>query len=399
MQHMKYRRAPRFAIAFPVAVSCKSLEQLAHLQTADASSSGLFIRSPEPLPVGTSVDLQINVCGETLRIRAHVTRCVTEPEDKSGIGVEFDSPNDEDVQRLALAATTNGTPIGPPPAPVAPDLEQLLKTVEHQTAALEEPIDDPRAALTQLLALSEICTIETFESYESPKLDQLARTLISRLRSRIVALQEQALAEPASTVSSIAERDIPARAANAIFDRRTSANLPSVASLVDKAPRLTTHEARTSANLPSLNSLMAASGNPVKSAAIRATSATLRPVDVLPTREDDAQTAGGNRAANALGILVQDARKLVDSGRTTSAKRLLETVVATTPNQTEALALLALLKARDATAHGDRASARQHYRDVLVHEPTNAEAIEELRKDSADAVEALSSTDLIPTAE
>ena len=62
---------------------------------ADISYSGLFIKTPKPLPVGEGIMLCFELRGKPFRIRARVVR-----HDPLGMGVRFSSASDDDRKML-----------------------------------------------------------------------------------------------------------------------------------------------------------------------------------------------------------------------------------------------------------------------------------------------------------
>lgn len=69
-----------------------SIEQFVAEYATDISTSGCFIRSKHPLPVGTKVNLRFTVIGRDLEIiegTGEVVRVVRPPVEGAGMGVRF----------------------------------------------------------------------------------------------------------------------------------------------------------------------------------------------------------------------------------------------------------------------------------------------------------------------
>ncbi|MDI6796122.1 MAG: TIGR02266 family protein [Desulfatibacillaceae bacterium] len=89
-----------------LSLSFKSREALVKAQTLNLSKSGLFVKTPMPLPVDTYFELNINLPdhAQSLTARAVVRWIRTETNDPVarpvGMGVEFTQMSDSDRKRL-----------------------------------------------------------------------------------------------------------------------------------------------------------------------------------------------------------------------------------------------------------------------------------------------------------
>lgn len=91
------RRHPRFSINREF----ESIGELIDEYVVNISQGGIFIKSREPLPVGTEVDLKFTIIlddFETIEGQGKVVRCITEGED-AGMGVQF-TEMDEKSRRV-----------------------------------------------------------------------------------------------------------------------------------------------------------------------------------------------------------------------------------------------------------------------------------------------------------
>ncbi len=89
-----------------------NLEQFRSEFASDISTTGCFIRSPRPLPVGTQVALKFTVIEGGLAIiegTGEVVRSVRPPTDNPGMGVRF-------IELTPASAAALAQMLGPVPA-------------------------------------------------------------------------------------------------------------------------------------------------------------------------------------------------------------------------------------------------------------------------------------------
>jgi type IV pilus assembly protein PilZ len=95
------RRAfPRIPVS--LAVEYRSEGELRRDLVIDQSEGGLFIRTSRPLPIGTELELVIQVAGEPpMRVRGRVVweRLLGKGPDQPGMGVGFVGPVDPRLTR------------------------------------------------------------------------------------------------------------------------------------------------------------------------------------------------------------------------------------------------------------------------------------------------------------
>ncbi len=82
---MKTERAPRVTINHEF----QSLEEFIAEYVSNISRTGVFIRSKDPLPPGTRVDLRFTVIMEEMETIEGVGEIVRRSENPSGMGVTF----------------------------------------------------------------------------------------------------------------------------------------------------------------------------------------------------------------------------------------------------------------------------------------------------------------------
>jgi len=78
------RKNPRFKISVPVEIHTEGSTAPVHCATSDLSLGGCYIESMYPFPVGTCLDLRLDVSG-TLLIAARVVTC----DPQFGNGIQF----------------------------------------------------------------------------------------------------------------------------------------------------------------------------------------------------------------------------------------------------------------------------------------------------------------------
>lgn len=89
------RTHPRFAVRVPVEVHAEGSDAPLRCITSDISVSGCYIESMYPFPVGTSLDLKLQI-SETLLAAGKVVTCYPQV----GNGIEFVRMLPEDREQL-----------------------------------------------------------------------------------------------------------------------------------------------------------------------------------------------------------------------------------------------------------------------------------------------------------
>src|SRR6185436_4892433 len=92
---MEHRKAWRNMMS--LAVLCEGADQSADLHISDISVKGAYIATREPLAVGAKMKLAFALPnGFIVKTKATVTHS----ESNQGMGVEFNSLSDDDVERI-----------------------------------------------------------------------------------------------------------------------------------------------------------------------------------------------------------------------------------------------------------------------------------------------------------
>ncbi len=93
MYHMDKREAVRVPVR--VRAQCRSLGIEIDGFVEDLSRSGLFLRAPELMPLGSSAEIQLDLPGEEpLHLTAEVVR-VEHSEDRAGMGLRIVDPAEQ----------------------------------------------------------------------------------------------------------------------------------------------------------------------------------------------------------------------------------------------------------------------------------------------------------------
>jgi hypothetical protein len=90
------RKHPRFTASLPVEVHCEGSDTPLRCTTSDISLGGCYIESLYPFPVGTILDLKLQLEG-TLLIQAKVVTCYPQV----GNGIQFVKILREDLEELS----------------------------------------------------------------------------------------------------------------------------------------------------------------------------------------------------------------------------------------------------------------------------------------------------------
>jgi uncharacterized protein (TIGR02266 family) len=119
-QHI--RAHARFDVAWRVTCEFGDWNSAAHLAAANFSRGGMFVRTEEPPPVGTPVDLTIDL-PNGLRLHAAGTVCHTVTRERAhaeqrapGAGVAFSEASEADLAVLEYVAHTEQAQAMRPPA-------------------------------------------------------------------------------------------------------------------------------------------------------------------------------------------------------------------------------------------------------------------------------------------
>ena len=83
----------------------RSLDEFIHEYVTNVSRSGIFIRSKEPLPVGTRVALKFSIIMDDIQIIEGVGEVVRVSRNPSGMGVVFTELTDHSMDLLAKLLT------------------------------------------------------------------------------------------------------------------------------------------------------------------------------------------------------------------------------------------------------------------------------------------------------
>ena len=89
----------------------ESLDAFVSEYVANVSQSGAFVRSSEPLPVGTKVNLKFAVLMDGVEVVEGIGKVVRVHDDPSGMGVvftELSSPSRAILERMLTARTSGG---------------------------------------------------------------------------------------------------------------------------------------------------------------------------------------------------------------------------------------------------------------------------------------------------
>src|SRR5262245_46278971 len=93
-----------------------SVDEFIHEYVTNVSATGAFIRSKDPLPIGTMVNLKFTIIMDDLETVEGVGEVVR--VDVDGMGVEFRELSDRSRELLAQLVTPQPVPAAaPPPAP------------------------------------------------------------------------------------------------------------------------------------------------------------------------------------------------------------------------------------------------------------------------------------------
>ncbi len=113
---MKVPRAERVSINHEFA----SVEQLITEYVTNISRSGVFIRSKDPLPVGTKVNLRFTVIMDEIETIEGVGEVMRVSERPRGMGVVFVTLSEHSKGLLAKLLTRRPAPAGPTPRVAKP---------------------------------------------------------------------------------------------------------------------------------------------------------------------------------------------------------------------------------------------------------------------------------------
>lgn len=90
------RRGSRLKVSVPVEICPEGSDAPMRHATSDLSLTGCYIESSFPLPVGTRLELKLQIDGGTLLILATVATCDTQ----FGNGISFSKMLPEDIEEL-----------------------------------------------------------------------------------------------------------------------------------------------------------------------------------------------------------------------------------------------------------------------------------------------------------
>ncbi|MGA6988671.1 MAG: PilZ domain-containing protein [Terriglobales bacterium] len=90
------RERPRVKVKVPVELYLENSESPIRGATADLSLSGCYIETMFPLPIGTTLELKLQVGEDTLLVLAKVVTC----DPQVGNGMQFTQMLPEDVEEL-----------------------------------------------------------------------------------------------------------------------------------------------------------------------------------------------------------------------------------------------------------------------------------------------------------
>jgi c-di-GMP-binding flagellar brake protein YcgR len=90
------RERPRVKVKVPVELYLENSESHIRGATADLSLSGCYIETMFPLPIGTTLELKLQVGEDTLLVLAKVVTC----DPQVGNGMQFTQMLPEDVEEL-----------------------------------------------------------------------------------------------------------------------------------------------------------------------------------------------------------------------------------------------------------------------------------------------------------
>jgi hypothetical protein len=96
MDYPHHRRHPRFNVSVPVEVHPEGSATPYRCATSDLSVDGCYIETMYPFPIGTSLDLKLQVGECTLLILGRVVTCYPQV----GNGIEFARILPEDLNEL-----------------------------------------------------------------------------------------------------------------------------------------------------------------------------------------------------------------------------------------------------------------------------------------------------------
>ena len=91
------RKHPRFKLRIPVEVHTEASDTPIRCSTSDICLGGCYIENLYPLPVGTALELKLDLASDTLLIFARVVTC----DPQVGNGIEFTRILPEDLEELA----------------------------------------------------------------------------------------------------------------------------------------------------------------------------------------------------------------------------------------------------------------------------------------------------------
>jgi len=97
MDYPQRRRHPRFTVSVPVEIHAEGSETPVHCVTSDLSLDGCYVESMFPFPVGTSLELRLQL-EDTLLILARVVTSYPQV----GNGIEFLRILPEDQEQLRV---------------------------------------------------------------------------------------------------------------------------------------------------------------------------------------------------------------------------------------------------------------------------------------------------------
>ncbi len=95
----EHRATPRLPIA--LAVTYPNAGELVRDVVTNLGGGGLFIRTKRPLPIGTQIEMEIQLGDDTLKQRGRVTWARGLPID--GMGVRFEDPVDPRLSAVVAA--------------------------------------------------------------------------------------------------------------------------------------------------------------------------------------------------------------------------------------------------------------------------------------------------------
>lgn len=327
------RGSRRYDASIPVEVRCPSWGQFVKLYTDNISAGGLFIQTGSPQPIFTDIEVRFSLPGErTLSLDAWVahTRSVQRAEAEGtvpGMGVEFhdiDENKQEQIRALLEMAKRDELGEKPPTKP----REKQAKESRQTSSAEKEVLQRLRSELAALSDLGDFAVLGLDEEADKSAIREAYFKFSKRYHPDLFARYGDPEIRKAVTEIFIRMKQAYDRLGDACTLRS------------------------------------------VKDVSRKKSIRTRRAVDAS-TSESRRQRARPSAFREALQLI---SRKHYDEG-----ERMLKDVLSAEPDNAEASMWVCLCQARRLLLSGKREKAVERYQAALEIDPSNAEAVREVR--------------------